>query len=37
MLSRIPSYQRGFTLIGFLVVCVLVGFAALCHEDLPSL
>jgi DMSO reductase anchor subunit len=29
MLSRIPSYQRGFTLIGFLVVCVLVGFAAL--------
>jgi hypothetical protein len=29
MLSRVPSYQRGFTLIGFLVVCVLVGFAAL--------
>jgi Domain of unknown function (DUF4845)/Prokaryotic N-terminal methylation motif len=29
MLSRIPFYQRGFTLIGFLVVCVLVGFAAL--------
>ncbi|MGH8478134.1 MAG: DUF4845 domain-containing protein [Gammaproteobacteria bacterium] len=29
MLARIPSYQRGFTLLGFLVVCVLVGFAAL--------
>ncbi|MCA1853672.1 MAG: DUF4845 domain-containing protein, partial [Beggiatoa sp.] len=29
MLPRICSYQRGFTLIGFLVVCVLVGFAAL--------
>jgi hypothetical protein len=29
MLSRISFYQRGFTLIGFLVVCVLVGFAAL--------
>lgn len=29
MLARIPSYQRGVTLIGFFVVCVLVGFAAL--------
>ena len=29
MLPRIRSYQRGFTLIGFLVACVLVGFAAL--------
>ncbi|MGH8577009.1 MAG: DUF4845 domain-containing protein [Gammaproteobacteria bacterium] len=29
MLSRVPSSQRGLTLIGFFVVCVLVGFAAL--------
>jgi len=29
MLSRVPSYQRGFTFIGFFVVCVVVGFAAL--------
>jgi len=29
MLSRVPSYQRGFTFIGFFVVCALVGFAAL--------
>jgi len=29
MLFRVPSYQRGFTLIGFFVACVLVGFTAL--------
>lgn len=29
MLSRVPSCQRGLTFIGFFVVCVLVGFAAL--------
>ncbi len=29
MLSWVPSSQRGFTFIGFVVVCVLVGFAAL--------
>ncbi|MGQ0594090.1 MAG: DUF4845 domain-containing protein [Gammaproteobacteria bacterium] len=29
MLARIPCYQRGFTLLGFLAVCILVGFAAL--------
>ncbi|MGH8591644.1 MAG: DUF4845 domain-containing protein [Gammaproteobacteria bacterium] len=29
MLSRVPSSQRGLTLVGFFVVCVLVGFAAL--------
>ncbi|MBA2591638.1 MAG: DUF4845 domain-containing protein [Gammaproteobacteria bacterium] len=29
MLPRVPSSQRGVTLIGFFVVCVLVGFMAL--------
>jgi DMSO reductase anchor subunit len=29
MLSRVPSYQRGLTFIGFFVACVLVGFVAL--------
>jgi len=29
MLSRVPSCQRGFTFIGFVVVCALVGFSAL--------